>query len=268
VRGYSGDLAEDVAARRPWAWAIVALGFLLMGGGTASVGPMGLGALVRVGASTALSLIVIALGAALLSGRPIADALRTRPVDPPIRLAESASLIIGMLALSNLMDIAIEHFDWRAASRLGEIEQALSGMRGAEIWLALAAIALAPAIAEELLFRGYVLGALLGRMQPAWAVLISAILFGCAHLDLVQGSAAAALGVYLGAVSLATRSIRLCVAAHFCNNALAVLGPSLGSQLAPRPILSTGLWLLLLLGAAGAVVVLGRRLRPSAPPPA
>ena len=43
VRGYSARLAEDVAARRPWAWAIVALGFLLMGGGTASIGPMGLG---------------------------------------------------------------------------------------------------------------------------------------------------------------------------------------------------------------------------------
>jgi len=264
VRGYSARLAEDVAARRPWAWAIVALGFLLMGGGTASIGPMGLGALVRVGASTALSLIVIALGAALLSGRPLADALRIRPAHPPIRLAESALLIFGMLALSNLMDAAIEHFDWRAGSRLGEIERALAGMRGAEVWLVLGAIGVAPAIAEELLFRGYVLGALLRRTRPGWAVPISALLFGCAHLDLVQGSAAVVLGLYLGAVSLATRSIRLCVAAHFCNNALAVLGPSLGDRFTAQPIAPIALWLLLSAGAVGAAGVLARRLRPPA----
>lgn len=265
MRVYSALVGNVVAARRPWAWAIIALGFLLLARVAAPVGAMDLDTLVRVGAGTAVALVVIALGAATLSGWPLADSLRMRGARPPLRAIETVTLIVGLLALSHLLDAAIEHADLRATSRLGVIEDALAGIDGAGVWFALAGIALAPAIAEELLFRGYVLGALLSRLRPLWAVLISALLFGAAHFDLVQGGAAAILGVYLGAVSIATRSIRVCVAAHFCNNALAVLDPALAAPVATHPLVIAGGWALLASGGIGACIVLARRLRAPTP---
>ncbi len=257
---YSDAVGNVVTAGRPWAWGIVAIGLLLLGRSVVPAGQIGLDALVRVGATTALALSVIAFGAAALSGQRIPDSLRTRRAQPPIGLIESATLIVGLLALSSLMDLAIEHFDLRAASRLGVIEDALADLHGSDVWLALGAVALAPAIAEELLFRGYLLGALLSRLRPARAVVLSAVCFGLAHFDLVQGSAAAILGLYLGAVSIATGSIRICVAAHFFNNALAVLDPSLAESLGSHPIVGTGVSAVLAAGGLGSWIVLRRRL--------
>jgi len=83
-----------------------------------------------------------------------------------------------------------------------------------------AAIAIAPALGEELMFRGLVLQTFRRDMSAPWAVLYSAILFGAVHLDWLQGSAAVLLGLYLGFVTVATGSIYAAMVAHFVNNLL------------------------------------------------
>jgi membrane protease YdiL (CAAX protease family) len=78
----------------------------------------------------------------------------------------------------------------------------------ARILFAIGVVVLAP-IVEELVYRGLLLRSLLRRMSPAWAVFVSGVVFGLAHVILDPGAyvalpALAAMGV-ISAV-LAVRS--------------------------------------------------------------
>jgi membrane protease YdiL (CAAX protease family) len=86
-----------------------------------------------------------------------------------------------------------------------------------------AVFALSPAVVEELLFRGTVLGALLRDGRPARAILMSAGLFALAHLSLHRLPPTFALGCVLGVVAWRTRSVWPAVVLHAAYNAWAVL---------------------------------------------
>jgi hypothetical protein len=132
-------------------------------------------------------------------------------------------------------------------------------------WLVLLAIGLAPALGEELLFRGFLLRWLGTHLPGPAAVLGSAALFGAAHLDPVHGVAAFLLGAYLGAVAWRAGSVRAPMLCHAANNTLAVLGvrgavPELGE---PGDPWLAGLALAL---AAGCLVLALGLLQPRRPP--
>jgi membrane protease YdiL (CAAX protease family) len=90
-------------------------------------------------------------------------------------------------------------------------------------WLVLLAIAVGPALNEELWFRGYLGRGLVGRYGPTAGILLTSLLFGVAHLSVVQGTYAAVLGLWLHLAYRATRSLWVPVLGHFLNNALAAL---------------------------------------------
>ncbi|MGN6106870.1 MAG: CPBP family glutamic-type intramembrane protease [Kofleriaceae bacterium] len=89
--------------------------------------------------------------------------------------------------------------------------------------LTLLAFAVAPAICEEVLFRGVLLRSFASRMPAALAVAICAALFSGYHFKLVQMPATFTLGLVLGALALRGHSIVPAMLAHFFNNALALL---------------------------------------------
>ena len=77
-------------------------------------------------------------------------------------------------------------------------------------------------IAEELVFRGVILGRM--KWLPNWAaVLISAAVFGFIHLNLFQGLYAGLAGVFLGLTFVKYRSIILACAGHIAYNLASVL---------------------------------------------
>ncbi|WP_224247887.1 ABC transporter permease subunit/CPBP intramembrane protease [Hyalangium gracile] len=99
-------------------------------------------------------------------------------------------------------------------------------MKEAAAWplpLALAVIALAPAICEEAAFRGVVLAGLSRTGSRTVAVVGSALAFGILHMHLVHAVLAAMVGLLLGHVTLRTRSLLAGVLLHLANNATAVL---------------------------------------------
>ena len=100
------------------------------------------------------------------------------------------------------------------------VRQQLAGLNHLTIWLLLAVL---PAVFEELAFRGFILSGLLRRHPPAGAVLISAILFGAVHLNPYQFPYAVVLGVVLGMLALASRSIVPGMLFHLANNTLGIL---------------------------------------------
>lgn len=87
-------------------------------------------------------------------------------------------------------------------------------------------LALAP-LAEELFFREFLLGRLLG-LFPFWvAVAAQAALFAWAHGSGVHLYVGAVVGVALALVWVWAGDVRVCAAFHAAYNALCVLGPSL-----------------------------------------
>ncbi|MCK9521523.1 MAG: CPBP family intramembrane metalloprotease [Proteobacteria bacterium] len=84
-------------------------------------------------------------------------------------------------------------------------------------------IAVFPAIGEEIMFRGALLNAFRNDMSAVWAVVYTSILFALVHFDWMQGTAAGLMGLYLGFVTVKTRTIYPAIAAHALNNAIAAI---------------------------------------------
>ena len=82
--------------------------------------------------------------------------------------------------------------------------------------------AVLPALLEEMVFRGYVLQSLRSYGDPI-AVVMSALLFGLMHGNLLQLPFAFLLGLVFGYVVVQTGNIWIAVTVHFLNNAMSVL---------------------------------------------
>lgn len=95
-------------------------------------------------------------------------------------------------------------------------------LEGVSFLPALFVIAIAPAVCEETLFRGYFLSAAQKKFQPKTAILIVAVMFGIYHLSLVKFFTTALLGIAFCYVVYKSKSIVLSCIMHFINNALSV----------------------------------------------
>jgi sodium transport system permease protein len=92
-------------------------------------------------------------------------------------------------------------------------------------------LAVAPAICEELAFRGFILSGLrrLGRRRTA--IVVSSIFFGVTHGVLQQSLSACAVGMVLGYLAVQTGSLIPCVLFHLTHNSLTVLSALAGAKL-------------------------------------
>ena len=93
-------------------------------------------------------------------------------------------------------------------------------LRSSPIFTFLAIGIIAP-IAEEILFRGLIFGALQKWLQPGWVICWTSLLFAIAHLELIGLVPLIALGAILGWVRYRTGSIGLSILLHAANNCLA-----------------------------------------------
>ena len=89
------------------------------------------------------------------------------------------------------------------------------------IGLAILAVVVAP-IAEELFFRAFVFGGLVGRLGFWWAAGISSLLFMAAHLEPLRFPPLFILGLLLAWLYHRNKSLWSPMLVHFLNNALAV----------------------------------------------
>jgi membrane protease YdiL (CAAX protease family) len=141
-----------------------------------------------------------------------------------------------------------------------------------------AAIALAPAICEEILFRGVVLPAWLRIAWPSVAVAVSAVFFGLIHVDTVATTDgtyrtayrvpfALAVGLVLGLLRLATGSLVAPILAHAVLNTFTLaIAPYLDDPLEKGTAGDPRLGLALMLAGGLATALLLRRLKRSPPP--
>jgi membrane protease YdiL (CAAX protease family) len=107
-----------------------------------------------------------------------------------------------------------------------ELHRALRPAGPLDALASLAAVALAPALCEELLFRGVALPALVPLLRPWGAAFASALLFGLIHVDAVgdelslyRAPFAFAVGLGLAALRLRSGSMVPPILAHAALNA-------------------------------------------------
>jgi sodium transport system permease protein len=89
------------------------------------------------------------------------------------------------------------------------------------LWL-LVLVALVPAVAEEVLFRGAALAGFRSRLPDFWAVIVAGVIFGLFHLSpetAFRFIPTAWLGIVLGWVVVVSGSLPLAMILHLLNNA-------------------------------------------------
>lgn len=114
--------------------------------------------------------------------------------------------------------------DWMNLAQEGQYEMILNFlMKDGILLFALIAIAVIPAICEEILFRGYVLRAFEKSWGIILAIVVSGLFFGLFHLQAANLMPLATLGMVLGLMTWLAGSVYPAVFAHFVNNGLAVV---------------------------------------------
>ena len=104
------------------------------------------------------------------------------------------------------------------------------------LWLVLLAFAVAPAICEEIAFRGFILSGFSRGGKAGLAVALSSLAFGIIHMIPQQVFNAALLGVVLGMMCIRSRSLIPGIAFHFVYNSLAILRGRYGASVSDEGI--------------------------------
>ena len=171
---------------------------------------------------TSMALLGVSVGFALASRGDTRQSLGLRRGG---RLPAAATVIaaLTLTALSLCFAVTSELFGHSETGALGAIQRSLVGAPAGAFVLALVCLALLPAVAEELFFRGFLQVRLRARLGPRWAVGVSSALFGLFHMDLRQGLYAAAAGLLLGVLAERFGHLGVPILAHGTNNLVGLL---------------------------------------------
>lgn len=129
------------------------------------------------------------------------------------------ALLIGGLLIPVFPDSA------KGLTRLDEM------LTGVPVYLLVLVVALMPAIGEELLFRGFVMGTLKNKCKPVVTVLVTTLIFAAYHMSLIKMFTIGIVGLGLTLAAYKTGSIAASMCVHFMNNLLSVLISTYPEQL-------------------------------------
>ncbi|MCH5263477.1 MAG: CPBP family intramembrane metalloprotease [Lachnospiraceae bacterium] len=137
----------------------------------------------------------------------------------PIRFLGAFFIILGMYPINIVLScILITLFPQSADNVVTTFSTIMDG----NIVSIFLVIALAPAICEEMLFRGLIYHAMKSRYRTPVAISIVAVLFGIYHMSLVKFIPTGLLGLVLCYVVYKTGSIYPSMMMHCINNAVSV----------------------------------------------
>ena len=92
-----------------------------------------------------------------------------------------------------------------------------------EMLLVLVAIAVIPAISEEVMFRGFIQRSFEQKIKPFWAAFITAVFFSLYHFNPYGVLPLMILGLYFGFAACTSQSLIIPIILHFINNFSAVM---------------------------------------------
>lgn len=156
---------------------------------------------------------------------PAAKALRLHPSRAGAGTLALAAL--AMLFLSHGLDLLVQISGLGDYGALAVLKDAFRNASALRLAAAVVVVGFLAGIAEELLFRGFMQTRLTARWGPVPAILATSLCFGLAHFDPVQGASAVLLGIYLGAITEWSGSLRPAIVCHVVNNVFGTLAPAL-----------------------------------------
>lgn len=161
------------------------------------------------------TLMLVALGAARLSGLSLKSALSLRPASAACFAAAAlGTVMLGPTAdvLMRGMQLLLPKFNLGVVSLLHDL------VRDVPVWISFPVFALLPGVAEELTFRGLLQTA----AGPGWlGITISALAFAVFHIDPHHVAGVLPLGFFLAWVG-ARCGTGVTIFAHVVNNAVAI----------------------------------------------
>ncbi len=168
-------------------------------------------------------------------------------------------LALGIVLPIVLQPIAIElirNLEWffpKLPAEMAEFMKKLSDPNVEWYW-PLLAIAVTPAICEELAFRGFILSGLQsGRQRNFWTpILISSVCFGVVHMIAHQVFNAMLLGIVLGLLAVRSRSLIPGVIFHFIFNGMQVAQSRIPVRYFDSPVMQ---WLFTVESEAGVTAI-------------
>jgi len=198
---------------------------------------------------TQLAFVLAAIVGALVRLRP--GSLRRLSFSaPPWRHA--LLILVVMLPLSlvsgQAYTAANEFWNWltrdieflQQLKNVNIMESMKAMMQGVPLPLGLLMFAVAPAVAEELVFRGVIGRGLVARWGLIVGVLITSFFFAAAHMHPAHVLGVMPLGIFIHLAYLSTRSFWAPMAMHFLNNALATVVMSMQTEEMPPALADDG----------------------------
>jgi sodium transport system permease protein len=162
------------------------------------------------------------LMAVMLTRKPLVTLSLTRPSF--LRTIPAAGLLALLLHPAMLwLAHGIELLYPQSAAMQEQMKPLLVLFKEAPLWQLVLLIAVAPAICEELAFRGFILSGLRHLGHKWGAIVLASAFFGLTHGILQQSLAACVVGVVIGYVAVKTGSIFPCMLYHFVHNGSSLL---------------------------------------------
>jgi uncharacterized protein len=169
---------------------------------------------------------LLAGGLASSSALLVTLTIVARPLDPArLRLVpgretgdQLAAMILGTLALGQLLDSVTVLAGLADRGTMVVIRRAIEGAAGPELFAAVVVIGILAGSAEEVFFRGYMQARLRERWSVPVAVLVTSVAFGLLHLEWLHAGLAVILGTWLGLITERAGSALPAIAAHVINN--------------------------------------------------
>jgi len=143
----------------------------------------------------------------------------------PSRKVFGYSFLLGLLFyffnifVASISFLVLMVLGFRFPTAGGEV--ALVGTSG--LLLGILMIGVLPGFCEEVSTRGILLRGFMSKLSVWRAILLSSLIFGFMHLNIMQAFFAAVLGAFIAIAILVTKNIWTGIIIHFMNNAMGVL---------------------------------------------
>lgn len=147
--------------------------------------------------------------------------VRVRAIDVPIGLVAG---VVAQLVVVPLVSWPVLKLTGTDVEELGKLARELGDKADSSLGVALLflMVVIGAPIAEELFFRGLVLGSLQKRFGTGWAVLGSSVFFGATHFQPLQFLALTAAGAVFALLVVRTGRLGPAIVAHMAFNAVTV----------------------------------------------
>lgn len=151
-----------------------------------------------------------------------ADAKKLFSIKKPGVSQVAGGVLFGIAAFlcAMIIGVLLVPFFPESADGLTQLDDMLTSQPAVVLILV---VALMPAIGEELLFRGFVMGTLKNKCTGVIAVLVTILLFAAYHMSLIKMFTIGIIGFGLTYAAYKSGSIVTSMCMHFLNNLLSVL---------------------------------------------